>query len=124
MTPSSTTGLDDRLASALCYSAWWMTGILFLVLERQHRGVRFHAAQSLVLFGSLSLVLVALGVFSALAMVVSSQAHQVARALADAVWVGAAVLWVVLVVRAWRGETWRVPLAATLADGIASKTSW
>jgi uncharacterized membrane protein len=124
VTPSSTTGIDERLASVLCYSAWWITGLVFLVLERQHRGIRFHAAQSLVLFGALSLLLVGLGTFSALALMVSSQAYQAARALADVVWIGAAVLWLVLVVRAWRGETWRVPLVAALADRISAKTSW
>lgn len=104
MTPSSTTGLDERLASVLCYSAWWITGLLFLVIERQHRGIRFHAAQSLVLFGALSLLLLGLGALSALALMVSGQAYQVARAVADALWIGAAALWLVLVVRAWRGD--------------------
>ncbi len=124
MTPSSTTGLDERLASVLCYSAWWITGLLFLVIERQHRGIRFHAAQSLVLFGALSLLLLGLGALSALALVVSGQAYQAARAVADALWIGAAAVWLVLVVRAWRGETWRVPLVAALADRIVAKTSW
>jgi uncharacterized membrane protein len=123
VTPSSSTGLDTRLASVLCYSVWWITGLLFLVLERQHRGVRFHAAQSLVLFGALSLLLVGLGAFSAFALVVSNQAYQAVRALADGVWIGSAVIWLVLVVRVWRGETWRVPLVAALADGIVAKTS-
>jgi uncharacterized membrane protein len=124
VTSSSTTGIDERLASVLCYSAWWITGVVFLVLERQHHGIRFHAAQSLVLFGAISLLLVGLGAFSALALMVSSQAYQAARALADVAWIGAAVLWLVLVVRAWRGETWRVPLVATLADRIVETTSW
>jgi len=124
VTSSSTTGIDERLASVLCYSAWWITGVVFLVLERQHHGIRFHAAQSLVLFGAISLLLVGLGAFSALALMVSSQAYQAARALADGTWIGAAVLWLVLVVRAWRGETWRVPLVATLADRIVATTSW
>jgi uncharacterized membrane protein len=84
VTPSSTTGIDERLASVLCYSAWWITGLVFLVLERQHLGIRFHAAQSLVLFGALSLLLVGLGTFSALALMVSSQLRA-ARAPADVV---------------------------------------
>lgn len=124
MTSSSTTGIDERLASVLCYSAWWITGVVFLVLERQHHGIRFHAAQSLVLFGAISLLLVGLGAFSALALMVSSQAYQVVRALADVTWIGAAALWLVVVVRAWRGEAWRVPLVATLADRIVETTSW
>jgi uncharacterized membrane protein len=121
---STTTGLDVRLASVLCYSVWWVTGGLFLLLERQHRTVRFHAAQSLVLFGSVSALLVALGAVSALALVVSGQTYQLVRFLADLLWAGAAILWLVLVLRAWRGEVWRVPLVAALADHVVDRTSW
>lgn len=121
---STTTGLDVRLASVLCYSVWWVTGGLFLLLERQHRTVRFHAAQSLVLFGSVSALLVALGAVSALALVVSGQSYQLVRFLADLLWAGAAILWLVLVLRAWRGEVWRVPLVAALADHVVDRTSW
>jgi uncharacterized membrane protein len=121
---STTTGLDVRLASVLCYSVWWVTGGLFLLLERQHRTVRFHAAQSLVLFGSVSALLVALGAVSVLALVVSGQTYQMVRFLADLLWAGAAILWLVLVLRAWRGEVWRVPLVAALADHVVDRTSW
>jgi uncharacterized membrane protein len=121
---STTTGLDVRLASVLCYSVWWVTGGLFLLLERQHRTVRFHAAQSLVLFGSVSALLVALGAVSALALVVSGQSYQLVRFLADLLWAGAAIVWLVLVLRAWRGEVWRVPLVAALADHVVDRTSW
>ncbi len=60
----TSTGVDPQVASMLCYAAWWVTGLLFLFLERQHRGVRFHAAQSLVLFGGLSLLMACLGAAS------------------------------------------------------------
>jgi len=117
----SSTGIDARLASILCYSLWWVTGLLFLILERRDRSVRFHAAQSLVLFGGLSFVLVALGALSAVALVLSNRMYQIVQATGNVVWVGAAVLWLVLVLEAWRGETWRVTLCATLADGIVEK---
>ena len=121
MTASSSTGIDARLAAVLCYSLWWVTGLLFLILERRDRSVRFHAAQSLLLFGGLSFILAAVGALSAVALLLSNQAYQIVRATGNVVWVGAAVLWLVLVLKAWRGETWRVPLVATLADGIAAK---
>ena len=63
-------GLDARLASMLCYAGWWVTGLVFLFAERQHRGVRFHAAQSLVVFGMLSVVLFLCGGASAVAFFV------------------------------------------------------
>ena len=107
----------------LCYSVWWITGGLFLLLERQHRTIRFHAAQSLVLFGAVSVLLVGLGALSAVALVVTSQAYQLVRVFGDVVWAGAAVVWLVLVLRAWRGDVWRVPLVAALADRVVERTS-
>jgi uncharacterized membrane protein len=120
---TSSTGLDVRLASVLCYSVWWITGGLFLLLERRHRTIRFHAAQSLVLFGAVSVLLVTVGALSAVALVVSSQTYQIVRVFGDLVWAGAAVVWLVLVLRAWRGDVWRVPLVAALADQVVKRTS-
>jgi uncharacterized membrane protein len=120
---TSSTGLDVRLASVLCYSVWWITGGLFLLLERQHRTIRFHAAQSLVLFGAVSVLLVTVGALSAVALVVSSQTYQIVRVFGDLMWAGAAVVWLVLVLRAWRGDVWRVPLVAALADQVVKRTS-
>lgn len=120
---TSSTGLDVRLASVLCYSVWWITGALFLVLERQHRTIRFHAAQSLLLFGAVSVLLVTVGALSAVALVVSSQTYQIVRVFGDLIWAGAAVVWLVLVLRAWRGDVWRVPLVAALADQVVKRTS-
>lgn len=123
MTTSSTTGLDERLAAVLCYSAWWITGGLFLLLERRDRVIRFHAAQSLLLFGAISAILMALGALSVLALVLSSRTYQLVRVAGDLLWVGAAVVWLVLVLRAWRGDVWRVPLVAALADRVVERTS-
>jgi uncharacterized membrane protein len=67
-------------------------------------------------------VLVLLGATSALALVLSSQAYQLVRVLGDLLWGGAAVVWLVLVLRAWRGDVWRVPLVAALADQVVERT--
>src|SRR5262249_34352590 len=53
----TSTGVDARLAAVLGYAGWWITGLIFLFLERDNRAVRFHAAQSLVVFGGLSLLM-------------------------------------------------------------------
>ncbi len=120
-TAPGTTGLDERLAGVLCYSMGWLTGGLFLILERRNATVRFHAAQSLVLFGTVTLVLVAFGAATALALVWSSRAFQLMRVSGDLLWASAAVLWLVLLLRAGRGEVWRVPLFAALADRVVGR---
>lgn len=121
MTPTARSGVDPRVASVLCYTVWWVTGLVFLVLERDDRGVRFHAAQSLVIFGAVSLVLLALAALSIAALVVWPQGYPLVQRVSELVWLGAVVLWIVLMLRVWRGERWRVPLAARLADRLAGK---
>ncbi|MBW2416458.1 MAG: hypothetical protein JRG76_18320, partial [Deltaproteobacteria bacterium] len=52
----SSTGLDPRLAAALSYLFGFVTGIIFLVVERDSQYVRFHAMQSTVTFISLFVI--------------------------------------------------------------------
>jgi len=119
VTEPTSTGIDARLASVLCYAGWWVTGLVFLFAERQHRGVRFHAAQSLLTFGALSAVMLVSGGASAMAFLVTGPSFQLLQAAGNVVWLGAVALWLVLLLKTWRGETWRVPVIADLADKIA-----
>jgi uncharacterized membrane protein len=106
------TGFDANVAAALSYVLGFVTGIAVYVLE-DDRFVRFHAAQSMVVFGGLfvatavvSAVFAAIGIGSIAALVSS---------LISLVGLG---LWVFLLVTAYRGETYRVPLAADIADEL------
>jgi uncharacterized membrane protein len=119
MTGPTSTGVDARLSSMLCYAGWWVTGLVFLFAERRHPSVRFHAAQSLVVFGVLSVALMVCGSASAVAFFVAAPTFQVLQAAGNALWFGAVVLWLFLLVKTWRGETWRVPIAGDLALKIA-----
>ena len=121
MTESSSTGVDARLASVLCYAGWWVTGLVFLFAERRNNTVRFHAAQSLIVFGVLSVALFACGGASAVAFFVAAQTFQLVQAFGNALWFAAVLLWLFLLIKAWRGETWRVPLAGDLAARLAGK---
>jgi len=118
---ATSTGVDPRLSALLCYTAWWLSGLIFLIIEQQNRAVRFHAAQSLVLFGGLSVLIGVLSVMSIGMLMVSSGAFQAARVLVYLVWIGAVGLWLLLMYRAFNGETWRVPLAGGLAAKIAAR---
>ena len=61
MSQESTMGLAPNIAGLLCYVLFWVSGIIFLILEQKNNWVRFHAAQSIIVFGTLSLVGVILG---------------------------------------------------------------
>jgi len=53
----STTNLKPNTAGLLCYFGGWVTGIVFLIIERKNKFVRFHAMQSLVTFGILNIII-------------------------------------------------------------------
>jgi len=119
--PTTSTGVDERLASVLCYAGWWITGLVFLFAERRHQRVRFHAAQSLIVFGALSIVLFLCGGASAVAFFVAVPTFQLLQSIGNAVWLAAVLLWFFLLLKAWRGETWQVPIAGGLALKVAGK---
>ena len=119
MSQPTSTGVDARLSAMLCYAGWWVTGLVFLFAERRHAEVRFHAAQSLIVFGTLSVALFLCGGASAVAFFVALPTFQMLQALGNAIWLAAVLLWLFLLLKTWRGETWRVPIAGELALKIA-----
>lgn len=99
-------GLDANLAAALAYALGWVSGLVFLVLEPENRFVRFHALQSVIVFGALSLAwMIALSI-PVLGWIV---AFLVIPPLS-------AVLWLILMYKAYQGERFKVPAAGDMAE--------
>jgi uncharacterized membrane protein len=98
-----------------------MSGLIFLFIEQRHRQVRFHAAQSLILFGGLSALIAGLSFLSVAMLMISGGAFQAARVLVYLVWLVAVILWLVLMYRTYNGQTWRVPLIGDLAARLAAR---
>jgi len=106
---TTSTGLVPNIAGLLCYLGGWVTGIIFLVLEQKNRLVRFHAAQSLVVFGTITVAGIILGwipiiggVFAAIISIVGF------------------IFWVILMVKAYQGEWFKLPWAGDAAEKIIS----
>lgn len=110
------TGLSENVAGLLCYLLGWLTGIVFLLIDKRPF-VRFHAAQSIVVFGGLMVLRMifrwgllgghAFGSFALWAM------------LSLLITIVAVVAWIVLMVTAYRGKRLEVPIAARIAKSIA-----
>jgi uncharacterized membrane protein len=101
----SSLNLAPRLSGFLCYLGVWVTGIIFFILEQKNRWVRFHAAQSIVVFGTLFIASSILGWMP--------YAGGFFKAILGILGI---VLWIVLMVKAFNGESYRVPWAADIAD--------
>jgi uncharacterized membrane protein len=119
MAPAGTSGLQENVAGLLCYLLGWLTGIIFLLIDKRPF-VRFHAAQSIVVFGALFIIrmilsfgilgtgLYGFGLWSMISMLVS---------------LITLVAWIVLMITAYQGKMFEVPIAAPLAKNIAGSTS-
>lgn len=115
--PTGTTslGLDPRMAAALAYLAWWVTGLIVLALERENRFVRFHALQSTFALGALSLLGMGLWVASFASLVVTAWAFVFLMRLAELAWVLGLIVWAVCLSQAASGRWLRLPVFGEMA---------
>jgi uncharacterized membrane protein len=103
----TSTGLMPNVAGLLCYVGAWITGIIFLVLEKKNEWVRFHAAQSLVTFGGLAVISAVIGWLPFIGWFFNV-----------VIGITAFVLWIVLMMRAFHGERYHLPIAGDIAESI------
>ena len=103
---ASSTGLDANVAGLLSYALGIITGIVFLVIEKQSSFVRFHAAQSTFAFGGLIVIRVVAEFIPLLGSLIAALVGPVAL-----------VLWILLMVKAYQGERFKLPWVGDLAEG-------
>jgi uncharacterized membrane protein len=116
--PTSSTGLPPRLAATLAYSGWWITGLVFWLVEERDAYVRFHAAQALVVFGAVAGAVALLATAAAASLVLMPEAFGFWAWLAAIGWAGGLVLWLCALWNAAAGRAWRIPIAAPLVDRV------
>ncbi|NKY48530.1 DUF4870 domain-containing protein [Nocardia cerradoensis] len=59
-------GLDKKTSAILSYALGWLTGIIFLFIGKHDPDVKFHASQSIVFFGAVSVLNVVLSIVGSL----------------------------------------------------------
>jgi len=107
---ASSEGLAENIAGALCYSVGWITGLIFLLIDKRP-WVKFHAAQSIAVFGGLTVIRIGLLFMT----------HFLGWGIQALLGLLGFVLWIFLMVKAYQHETVRIPIAADIADSIAGK---
>lgn len=113
--------MDAHLAAALSYAMGWVTGAIFMLLDKRPF-VRFHAAQSIVVFGVLNAIIITLSVLSGVSLLVGKvEGLSPYYALVALLYMAAFILWIVLMVKAYQGVKYEVPGAARLAQNLAAK---
>lgn len=115
-------GLGPRALGALAYALGPLSGATLLLLRRQDRFVRFHAAQSVMAGLLQAAVGYALFFVLLLFAMLPPTGWVVAVALATMFVLGSLAQWIVLMRRAARGEVWRDPVVGDRAWQYATRT--
>jgi len=117
-TPVTTTnGLQPNVAGLLSYALGCLTGIIFLLIEKKDEFVRFHAWQSIITFGILSIPLIILNSIPPLGGLI----YQSLIVIYWMIFVLALVLWVFLMFKAYRGEAYKLPVAGEIAKRLLER---
>jgi uncharacterized membrane protein len=93
----SSTGLEANIAGLLCYVLGWVSGLVFILIEKQSNFVRFHAIQSIYVFGAITVAGIVLGWIPVIGMVIGSL-----------IWVLGVILWIILMIKAYQGEKYKL----------------
>lgn len=101
--PTVTKSQDDNTKAMLTYVAGWITGLIFLLTEKEDENIRFHAAQSVVVFGVLNLIVLV---------------PLIGWMLSPLISVIALALWVLLMLKAYQGEKFVLPVAGEYAKKL------
>ena len=101
----TSTGLPENIAGLLCYVLGWISGIVFILIEQENKLVRFHAIQSTLVFGAITIVNVVLGWVPFIGVFIG--------------WIISIIgfiLWIVLMIKAYQGTMYKLPWSGNLAE--------
>ena len=105
----SSTGLDENVAGFFCYLLGFITGIIFLVVEKKSSFVKFHAMQSTITFLSLFVISSILGFIPIIGLLVYP------------IWILSLILWLLLMIKALQGERYSLPIVGKMAGEKTGK---
>lgn len=97
---------EGNTKALLTYVAGWITGLVFLLTEKEDKFVRFHAAQSMVVFGGLMII---------------SFIPILGQLLAIILFPLTLILWIVLMVKAYQNEKFVLPVVGEWAEQLEKK---
>lgn len=120
LSPKTTTlGIGERIESALCYFLWFVSGIIFLIIEKDNKFVRFHALQSIATFLPLYIIVSEIEkIISMPTMVFQTNIFGmlIYVVLLSVLWTLIGILWLLLIYKASKGEKYKLPIVGIIAE--------
>src|SRR5438045_4660246 len=104
---AASSGMDKRTAALLSYLITWITGLIFLFVAKNDPDVKYHAAQSVVFFGGLSVLIVVINIVTGIV-----HALGFLGILSFLLWLYGFVMWIVCLVQSFsnNGARFEIPL--------------
>lgn len=129
LTGKSSTGLDENIAALLAYVFGWVSGLVFYLIEKDSKLVRFHAMQSILFCVVVAVLGIALWIVSFLFLLVTTMLPDVMGTLfgflATLIWLVFSIAfligWILCVVRAYQGQFFKLPVIGNMAEKIVNK---
>ena len=106
----SSTGLNENVAGLLCYVLGWITGLVFVLIEQKSTFVRFHAMQSICVFGAITVARIVLGWIPFIGV-----------AFAVVITIIGIILWIFLMIKAYQGQKYKLPWSGNIAERWAGE---
>ena len=125
----SSTGLDENIASLLSYLLGWIGGLIFFLIEKDSRLVRFHAMQSLLLSAVALVVGIVLWIASLILAIIGSA---LADALGALIWIVAMLIFgafglalfaaaIMCMIKAYQSQYFKLPVIGNFAEKFSQK---
>src|SRR5579885_1765704 len=114
-------GMDQNVAAGLSYVLGWITGLIFFLMEKQNRFVRFHAMQSILFSAALTAFYILLNIVSfALAIASIPFLGLLLSVVGFIVAIGTLIVWIFLVINAFQGKYFKLPVLGNYAERYAN----
>lgn len=111
------TDTNRNIVAALSYFLGFITGVIILLVEKEDKYVRFHAMQSIVIFGGLFVLNLILSiVFGSLSFL-----GAVVNIINTLITVASVIIWIVSMIKAYQGQVFKWPLAGNFAEKQVGK---
>jgi uncharacterized membrane protein len=94
---SGSAGSNKKTYTILAYVLGWLGGLIFLFVGKDDPDVKWNAAQSLIIFGGLTVIIIILGFIPVL------------NILALLVWLVGFIYWVIFLIQSIQGNGERIP---------------
>lgn len=107
---NTSSGMQSNIAATLSYLFGFITGIIFLVIEKDDEFVRFHAMQSIVVSAIITVITVVIGWIPIIGWLIALLIGPISF-----------ILWIVLMYKAYNNEWFELPIAGKIARDQVKK---